>query len=126
MYKVEVNDGNTEEFMDLEDAEAYAASKPIALVSDSEGKVLFGYINGEREEKQTPHAYPFDDLLKPNGSLKEGSLSQKISELAVTLIKSWTDEQFTDRETVQDVITKIRRNAHIEVDKGIDDAMRKI
>lgn len=126
MYTVDTNDGKTEQFMDIEDAEAYASSKPIALVTDSNGVTLFGYINGERQEKETPHAYEFNNILMPNGSLKTGSLSDFVSGLTVSLVKTWTSREFSDREEVQDVIAKIRKNAHIEVDKGIDDAMGKI
>ncbi len=126
MYTVDTNDGETESFLDLEDAEAYAASKPIGLITDAQGIAICGYIAGERMDKETPHAYEFKDILRPNGSLKDGSLSHHMSAMLLPLIKSWTIDKFTDSQPIQVVLSQIRKNAHEEIDRGINDAMTKI
>ena len=119
MYKVRTNDDN-QRFTDLLDAEAYAQSKPFALVLDENNNPLCGYINGERLEKEQVHAYPMTDVLRPNGSMEKGSLSYHLYKLFERMMGSWTDnEQFADAVSKEDACESLMMNAFDELNIAV-------
>lgn len=122
MYRVKTNDDAVPQgFIDLDDAEAYGSSKPLAIIVDEEKEeVICGYVNGTRVSRETVHSYPLTQILYPNGSFNPGSLSNELLKLFHNISQSWLDgEKFFDSTTPKHFIELLRKNASNELELAL-------
>ena len=66
------------------------------------------------------HIYPFRNVLKPRGSMKKESLGLAIYERLVSTFEDWSNLEYGDNPSEEELLKQLRKNLLSEVEVAWD------
>lgn len=91
-------------------------SHSFYLIKD--GKLVHVPLNEIPEGAQKIHLYNFDNILRPRGSMEKESIGISLYEKFMVEYEHWTNPEYGDKRSPQEVVQKIRENVVEELEQA--------